>query len=101
MKRIIKASYDNYNTLNFVIDDNDRERYIHTLIGDVQNILNSKDIKVKIYDIDYELVIDILGDFDKDILGTVTIPYDNIIYDWDDIYYVATTIADTVREQPV
>ena len=98
MKRIIKASYDNYDTLIFVVDDNERERYIHTLVGDLQSILNSKGIKVHIYDIDYSLIIDILGNSDKDIIDTVTIPYNEIVYDWDDIYYVATTIADIVRE---
>ena len=64
----------------------------------MQSILNSKGIKVHIYDIDYSLIIDILGNFDKDIIDTVTIPYNEITYDYDDIYYVATTIADTVRE---
>lgn len=98
MKRIIKANYDNYDTLIFAVDDNERKRYIHTLIGDLQSILNSKGIKVHIYDIDYSLIIDILGNFDKNIIDTVTIPYNEITYDWDDIYYVATTIADTVRE---
>lgn len=99
MKRIIKASYDNINTLNFVLDDNDRERYVHTLIGEIQDILfHSKGIKTEIYDIDYNLIIDILGNYGKDIIDTITIPYSDIIYDWDDVYFAATKIVETVME---
>lgn len=97
MKRLIKASYDKVDTLNFVLDENERERYIHTLIGEIQDILfHSKGIKTEIYDIDYNLIIDILGISDKDIIDTITIPYSDIIYDWDDVYFAATKIVETI-----
>lgn len=99
MKRVIRANYNKQSTLNFVLDENDRERYIHTLIGEIEGILASNSIRVSISDIDYKLMIDIIGSSNRDVIDTIIVPYESIIYDWDDVYYAANNIADKVLEE--
>lgn len=96
MKRMIKASTNN---LSFVHDPNERERYIHSLIGDLDSILSKRGIHVKVTTMDYSIIVDIIGNYPKDIVDTIEINDRDILFDWDDIWFVATQIADKILEE--
>lgn len=99
MKRLIKASYDKVDTLNFVLDENERERYIHSLIGNLDSILSKRGIHIQVTTMDYSIIVDIIGNYPKDIVDTIEINDRDILFDWDDIWFAANQIADKILEE--
>ena len=96
MKRMIKASTNN---LSFVYDPNERERYLHSLIGDLDSILSKRGIHIQVTTMDYSIIVDIIGNYPKDIVDTIEINDRDILFDWDDIWFAATQIADKILEE--
>lgn len=96
MKRMIKASTNN---LSYVLDADERERYIHSLIGDLDSILSKRNIHIQVTTMKCSIIVDIIGNNPNDILDTIEINDRDILFDWDDIWFAANQIADKILEE--
>ena len=77
------------------IDDN-KERYIHTLIGDIQSEFKSTVDSMKFDTTDDSLIITaVLGNIVKEF----TVPYSDLKFDWDDIDVDTQYISNEIDEE--
>lgn len=82
-------------TSTVAIDDN-KERYIHTLIGDIQSEFKSTVDSMKFDTTDDSLIIKaVLGNIVKEF----TVPYSDLKFDWDDIDDDTDYIIDEIDEE--
>lgn len=77
------------------IDDN-KERYIHTLIGDIQSEFESTVDSMQFDTTDDSLIITaVLGNIVKEF----TVPYSDLKFDWDDIDVDTQYISNAIDEE--
>lgn len=82
-------------TSTIEIDDN-KERYIHTLIGDIQSEFKSTVDSMKFDTTDDSLIITaVLGNTVKEF----TVPYSDLKFDWDDIDVDTQYISNAIDEE--
>lgn len=82
-------------TSTIEIDDN-KERYIHTLIGDIQSEFESTVDSMKFDTTDDSLIITaVLGNIVKEF----TVPYSDLKFDWDDIDVDTQYISNAIDEE--